>query len=211
MNSMFKTLSVAMAIVAAVMPLVGRGTQEPPQQNSTEKISDAPTYLPGEQTGAWFFPPMLYSIGEPALFEAAKNTSTNSYRLCLFSSVPLREIMVRLVINPNGDGQVISAVSAKGQSTDFERKTLPASAADIERLLLLLEKNEFWTMPSTEQRPSQPRVYELDGSLWLVEGARGGSFHYVFRQNPKSGKFRELAYELLGNLGKIDGFVGSAR
>ena len=42
----------------------------------------------------------------------------------------------------------------------------------------------------------------MDGSYWTVEGVHEGSFHYVYRQNPKPSAVTEIACSLAMDLAK---------
>jgi hypothetical protein len=45
-------------------------------------------------------------------------------------------------------------------------------------------------------------VYVLDGSCWMVEGVNKGSFHYVYRRNPKPSPITEIGCYLAKDLAK---------
>jgi len=182
--------------------------QQSPIQNS---VSDAPVYLP-DQTEASIMPVFLYSLREPSLLEAAKDASVITFRMSYFSPQPERVIVVRLVVNADGSGQIISAVSSSGKSDEFRNAKLSVSAADVQNFLALVEKVKFWSMPSVEKKVEKKneggrKTYVLDGAWWMVEGVRNGSFHYVFRRNPEITSFTEVGRDLVNNLAKIDNSV----
>ena len=133
-----------------------------------------------------------------------------------FSPVPTREIVVRLVVHGDGSGQITSAVSS-GETSEVTRTQDEVSVADVNKLLQLFEKDEFWSMSSSEL-PEQKtdrtgrKAYVFDGSSWLLEGVHAGSFHYVYRPNPKPSPFTEIACFLANDLTKSsDPVIGDRR
>jgi hypothetical protein len=113
--------------------------------------------------------------------------------------------VVRLVVNADGSGQTISAVSSSGKSDEFKNTKVSVSASDVQKFLQLVEKVGFWSMPSIEKKNEGGRkMYVFDGAWWMVEGVRNKSFHYVFRRNPGSSSFTEIGRDLAKNLAKID-------
>lgn len=122
--------------------------------------------------------------------------------------MPVREIAVRLVINSDGSGQITSAVSSRAAS-GVKRTRNDVSIGDVNKLLQLLAKVEFWSISSNEDDEKEidaagRKVYVLDGSYWMVEGVHEGSFHYVYRQSPKPSPITEIACSLAKDLAKPD-------
>jgi hypothetical protein len=183
----------------------GADFQQSPTQDSMHSTSDAPVYLPPGQTEASILTVFLYSLSEPSLLEAAKDASVISFRMSYFSPQPGKVIVVRLVVNADGSGQTISAVSSSGKSDEFKNTKVSVSASDVQKFLQLVEKVGFWSMPSIEKKNEGGRkMYVFDGAWWMVEGVRNKSFHYVFRRNPGSSSFTEIGRDLAKNLAKID-------
>jgi len=177
-----------------------------PTQDTTRLTSNAPVYFSPDQTHIPLAYAALASLREPSLFEAAKDTSVVAFRMSYFSPVPTREVAVRLVVNADGSGQVTSAVSS-GVPTEITRNQNTVSGADVNKLLQLLAKVEFWSMSSIEDADQKTdatgrKAYVMDGSFWMVEGVREGSFHYVSRSNPRQGPFMEIACYLAKDLAK---------
>src|ERR1700730_17529975 len=106
-------------LAMALCMIAFKDFQQSPAQDSTHSTSDAPVYLPPDPTGASILPVFLYSLGEPSLLEASNVTSVPSFRMTFFSPQPERVIMVRLVVNRDGSGQIISAVSSLGKADEF--------------------------------------------------------------------------------------------
>ena len=120
--------------------------------------------------------------------------------------MPERELAVRLIINSDGSGQITSAVSS-GAASGVRRTQNDVAIADVNKLLQLLAKVEFWSMSSTGDDEKKTdaagrKSYVMDGSYWMVEGVHQGSFHYVYRQNPEPGAVTEIACYLAKELTK---------
>ena len=194
---------VAFCVTASMQ--VRTGGQQSPSQDSTRPTYDAPVYLPPGSDEAMILTSVLGPLREPSFLEAASNASALSFRWTYFSFVPVREIVVRLDVNADGSGQITRAVSSLGKSTEFTRMNESVSAADVGKFLNLVEFDGFWSMSSSEEKKvGRDKVYVFDGSCWMVEGLRSGSFHYVFRRNPKPSSFTEVGRYLVKNLAKID-------
>jgi hypothetical protein len=199
-----KLLLLLMPCMTA-LTIADAGPKRSTAQGSTQSTSNAPVYFPAEQTHIPLTYAALVSLGEPSLFEAAKNTSVFSFRVSYFSPVPEREIAVRLVINSDGSGQITSAVSL-GAASGVKRTQNSVSAADINKLLQLLAKVEFWSISSAEEKTDAAgrKVSVMDGSFWMVEGVHEGSFRYIYRQSPKPSPITEIACNLATDLAKPD-------
>jgi|SRR5579863_2284828 len=188
--------------------VAGTGSRPSPAQGWQQSPSGAPVYLPPGQTGTPILCAILAYFSEPSLLEATKDASVLSFRVSYFSPVPVREIAVRLVVNADGSGQITSAVSS-GEASGVKRTQNNVSVADVNKLLQLLAKVGFWSMSSTEDTERKTdsadrKQYVVDGSFWMVEGVHEGSFHYVYRQNPKQSPITEIACNLAKDLAKPD-------
>ena len=202
-----KSLLLLMPCMAA-LAITGVGSWQSTAPGSTQSTSHAPVYFPPEETHIPLTYAALASLNEPSLFEAAKDTSVFSFRVSYFSPVPKREIAVRLVINSGGSGQITSAVSS-GAASGVKRTQNSVSVADVNKLLQLLAKVEFWSISSNESDETKidaagRKVYVMDGSYWMVEGVHEGSFHYVYRHSPKPSPITEIACSLAKDLAKSD-------
>jgi hypothetical protein len=119
-------------------------------------------------------------------------------------------VTVRLAVNADGSGQITSAVvslKSTGQFARVERAKGSVSAADVGKLMQLVEKAGFWSMHSTEPKSNGDtgrKVYVLDPTDWVVEAVRSGSFHYVFRQGPAPTPITEIGRYLAKDLAKLD-------
>ena len=171
-----------------------------------------PIYLPPEARNAQLIPLILYPWREPSLFEAARDASVHAFRISYLSLEPENREVARLVIGPDGTGQIVSTFLRPDFPPPFGRRTSDVSAEEVARFLQLIVKDGFWSMTAEpEEYKTQPlrRVYTFDGAVWMLEGVEGGSFHYAFRRNPEPA-FRELA-GYFGHLAKLPLFPGSSR
>jgi hypothetical protein len=186
----------------------GVGYKRGAVQDSTQSTSSTPHYFPPAQTSTPVFSVILPHLGEPSLFEAAKGANVVSFRASYFSPEPTREVAVRLIVNVDGSGQITAAVST-GTKSGVKKTKNDVSIAEVNKLLQLLAKVEFWSIASTEDDGKKTaaagrKAYVMDGSYWMVEGVHGDLFHYVYRQNPKPSPITEIACNLAKDLAKPD-------
>ncbi len=191
-----------LCVTALTFP--GSGSQRSPAKASTPSTSDGPVYLPSGQSDAALMPMVLYSLGEPSLLEAAKDANFLSFRVSYISFPSTRQVAVRLLVNTDGSGQIVSAVKS-GEEKEVERTKGNVSVPDVKKFLQLIEKSGFWSMSSIDQKTDEVgrRTYTFDGTLWLLEGVGNGSFHYVYRRNPAPSPFKEVGRYLVENLTKL--------
>jgi len=201
-----------LTLCMTVLAMSGICSRQTPAQSSTQSTFDPSVYLPPGpgQRDAAVLALILHSLDEPSLLEASKEASVRSFRVSYFSNVPLNEIAVHLVVNSDGGGQITSAISRDGKRVKRTANSL--SATDVEKFLQLVDKVGFWLMASIEK--TEPKTdqaghttYVLDGSWWMVEGVRDGSFHYVYRRNPRPSPFTEIAHYVEKDLAKLDDSV----
>lgn len=190
--------------------------EEPTEKTSTPRNSTNdqrqppngfPIYLPSGQTDASVFIAILPHLGEPSLLDAAKDGTVRAFRVSFFSPVPTNEVAVRLTVNPDGSGKINVAVLS-GNETLVKRTTNDVSSDDVDRFLTLVNEAKFWTTAATETEPNENatnrKAYVLDGGFWMLEGVQNGSYHYVFRRNPKSTSMTEIGCYLAKHLVKTD-------
>lgn len=196
----FKLLFAVALCMTALMPL-GADIQQSHSSDSTRSTSDAPFYFPPDLPMSSFFSQYLGFVGEPSLLETSKNTSVVSYRLSWLGGQTGRVVAVRLIVNSDGGGEVISEV-VSGSPSVVRKGSNVVSASDIQRFLQLVEDGKFWSLRSTEQS----RGHELDGTFWIVEGVRNGSYRCVYRRSPdeKPSQFSEIGRYLAKDLAKLD-------
>jgi hypothetical protein len=89
-----------------------------------------------------------------------------------------------------GDGKVSVDTASPPVVEEHARALTAAEAASLRGALA---DARFWSMP-----PADPRPAGLDGTVWVMEGARGGLYHAVDRWEP--GERGDAAYRALGAL-----------
>jgi hypothetical protein len=210
LTALYKSLTVLLLLTLCMTALTValRGSPQSPTQGLRQPTPSAPAYFPAGETDASIFSPILASLCEPSLSEAAKDPSILSFRASFFSPVPTRELTVRLVVNVDGGGQIKSSVSA-GAATGIKRTQTSVSAEDVDKFLQLAEKAGFWSMSSTDDTKQKTdsagrKVHVMDGALWMMEGVRRGSFHYVYRRNPNPNPILAIECYLTKDLSKQD-------
>ena len=68
----------------------------------------------------------------------------------------------------------------------------PLRADEWDRFLSLLDRAQFWSLPTVDGRPMAN-----DGASWLLEGTRASNYRVVDRQSPMDGLYREACLYLL--------------
>jgi hypothetical protein len=204
----FKTALIVALSLQAVVAATAFGTKQDATKPSPQAPAFQPAYFPVAETGGSLLSQTLFSLGEPSLLEASKDPSVRSFRLSIFSSVPIHGIAVRLVINPDGSGKINAAV-AGGKTSEIKRIERNVSVADVEKFLSLVDKARFWSMTSGDSDPTADskgrRAYVMDGSEWMLEGVQKSSYHCVFRSNPNpQSSYVEVARYLSKDLAKLD-------
>jgi hypothetical protein len=186
-------------LLITAISFLGAGFNHDAAKGSTQRSSDGRQYFPPGPSPASSLCATLHFLGEPSLFEAAKDVNVVALRASYFAPVPTHGIAVRLVVNADGSGQLTSAILMDGNS-GVKRAQNDVSAAEVARLLQLLAKSDFWSIPSivAEQRTDAAghKLYVIDGPHWMVEAVHQGSFHYVYRYSPKTNPVAEIACAL---------------
>jgi hypothetical protein len=138
---------------------------------------------------------------EPSLFELRSEKD-----LCIYRFLWLRTfhnpIAVRLIVNNDGSGQLISSVLSGAGGFDpgdiAETIEKVVSAENVQSFELALSRLGFWDLHFTEEAKG------LDGASWIIEGVKDGKYHLVDRWCPK-GLFKQTALLLVEFAGiKVD-------
>ncbi len=146
----------------------------------------------GDQFLASWYAHELEVLEEPSLLEMAKNPVCESYRF-LWLRTFHNPVAVRLDVRDDGIG-VITTKVASGAS-GFPRKDVhliesmsrPLTPDETRAFLLQVGKGSFWSLAShVEDRTG------MDGSEWIIEGAKDGKYHVVTRWSPDEGEIHEL-------------------
>jgi hypothetical protein len=147
---------------------------------------------------------ILRAIGEPSLLDAAKNKSSDSYRL-LWLRTFNRPIAIRLTIRRDGTGQLMGAEMTGKSGFDLGvvaiTEIVEISQDQMHQFQDLLQTTEYWSMPTADVRLHEERI--RDGTEWILEGERDGRYHVVARTSPRNGTYRDACLYLL-KLSKIE-------
>lgn len=190
-----------------VLTIVVLGSARGSSQGSAQSNPKAPVYFPPDQISTPIAQMVLASLGEPSLFEASKDMSVVAFRLSYFAPVPGLRGAVRLVVNADASGLVIVSAISSGAGAEIKRNQNSVSATEVNKLLQLVSRAEFWSMSGIET-PDQKtdaagrKPYLMDGAFLTVEGVHQGLFHYVSRRYPEPGPITEIACYLGKDLAK---------
>lgn len=140
-----------------------------------------------EFTESWYARE-LYALGEKPLWPVSTNET--QYRFTWLRSFH-QPVTVTLV--PMSDGTGLLGLRA----TDNHRgrltidKSLAVTPDEVAKALALIEQAQFWRMPT------ESSVRGLDGSEWILEGTRNGSYHMVTRWCAGKTPFGIAAFRLI--------------
>ena len=143
----------------------------------------------------------LAAMKEPSLFSLRTEKNSCVYRFLWLRSFH-KPIAVRLIVNNDGSGNLISTViSSKGGyelGAISESNEKRVSAEDVRSFEHGLSNLCFWDLPSYE------KVIAVDGAQWIIEAVKDGNYHVVDRWCP-GGLYGETAFFLVELSGiKVD-------
>jgi hypothetical protein len=140
------------------------------------------------QASSWY-PYELRVLGEPSLYDLSANPSNQSYRfLWLRTFDP--PVAVRLDVNADGTGTVVTKIGdGKAGYPTTIKKVVEIDRHDLTReqvqaFAALVDKDRFWWLESDEPAPAGKA--RNDGSEWVIEAVRNGSYNVVARWSPGS-------------------------
>jgi len=185
-------------------------TAIPLHVTSTSHTSQSPantqTYFPKGADGfSGFFSSYLSYFGEPSLLAAAHDPGTLSYRFECLSAQNGYVLVIRLYINSDGTPAVIR-IEQSGTPPVIRRAQNGLSTEDFKKFTQLVERAEFWSMPSLEtaEHARNGRTpYKMDADIVVFEGVRNGNYHAVLRRGYEPNPFTELVVFLARNLANV--------
>jgi hypothetical protein len=123
---------------------------------------------------------VLRSFEEPPLMKGTSDGKSAIYRLVLLPSMRNTTLMIRLSVNPDGTGALLSKTGQTERNGPKHIKTVTRSlsAEQMSKFLKLLEKSDFWNLLTEDQQRG------FDGEEWLLEGAEPSKYHVVDRWSP---------------------------
>lgn len=141
-----------------------------------------------------WFSKYLWRMQEPSLADLSRRSDFHGYRF-LWLPTFHEPVCIRLEIDPKGAG-VLTLKKTSGQGGYFpgklvvnESRALPRQTADS--FLKHLGQARFWGAGIARVEQG------LDGSEWIIEGAKSRCFRVKHEWSPKTGAFREAALFLL--------------
>jgi hypothetical protein len=146
----------------------------------------------------------LRAMREPSLWELSKDTSTQSYRF-LWLRTFHHPVSARLEVAKDGSAQLfVKVLSGQGgyePGHAILNRNIKVSNDAVDHFLELLQKADFWNLPTEQQ---ETNVVGVDGAQWIMEGVLDGQYHVVDRWSPDDGPFRKAALFLAINLGDLN-------
>jgi hypothetical protein len=131
-------------------------------------------YLPDELPGNAWYSKILDGMNEPSLFERKSDRNVVSFRFLWLRSFH-NPIAVRIEETPNGiKGRLVRLDGRSGYHPGqvAEEREFLMTAEQWKTFEQLISTAGFWGM-------SSPEYPGFDGSEWIIEGLRGGTYHVV--------------------------------
>jgi hypothetical protein len=146
----------------------------------------------------------LKALREPSLWELSKVPTTETYRFLWLRSFD-RPISVRIDIATDGTSVVTTKIAngAGGGKPGklVKRRTRTLTKQETDFVLDRIRESGFWGL-ETYLKPD-PRVINLDGAQWILEGTKEGKYHLTDRWSPKDGPVRDMGIFMLIDLAKL--------
>jgi hypothetical protein len=114
-----------------------------------------------------------------------------------------RTFVLRLQIAKDRTGELFVKETDSTGTVILMEKRERVSSAEIDRFLEVVERGDFWKLPTREQADK----YINDGSYWFIEGTSQGKYHMVYRRAPDSGPFTEIGRCLVKDLARLPNSV----
>ncbi len=171
---------------------------------------ETPRFFPVGVFGGWdggrtagYFAWYLRSMAEKPMPECVGPEHPQVYRALVLPPYGSR-LLVRLSMTAGGSAELTAKV---GQSDCHPEvlivdKTMEVSKADVESFLKHLNDATFWSMPT--EKPFDLHHTVMGGVVWLIEGAKAGEYHVVYRPESELGPLKDSAVFLTVRLGKLD-------
>ena len=179
-----RTIGMAAITILVGSALVASG-QEKPQPNYYEE--------------------QLQALKETSIGNLPSEGVTQSYRL-LWLRTFHHPVVVRVDVLSDGTGRVrIKETSGQGGyapgkliKNDGRKLTQQETQWFVDRM----QESGFWDLPSNEKQAENEII--LDGATWVVEGKKGGQYHFLERYAPTcSDKVRNIGLMMLLDMAKL--------
>jgi hypothetical protein len=145
----------------------------------------------------------LHLMGEKPLVETAGPRARQVYRLLVDTRPYGIPVVMRLLIAPDGTGEVIGKIGHSPRFPDVltVNRIATVSQAEIDEFLKLLADSGFWSMPVFET--IDPHHVMMGEPGWMFEGEKEGSYHVVCR-GTSSLAYVKKAVMFLVDVSKLD-------
>jgi hypothetical protein len=155
-------------------------------------------YFPPDFPSNWYVGD-LRALKESSLWEASKMQKTQSYRFLWLRSFN-HSIAIRIDVNADGTSSLIEKMTGGVTGHPgklIQNRTITLNHEETDLFLERVERSEFWKLQLPSEGPG------VDGTRWIMEGARNGKYHIVDQWSPKHGEIRGLALYMIEGLAKI--------
>lgn len=142
---------------------------------------------PGGDFMVQWYSSVLYALAEKPLWPADPKSA--AYRFIWMRSFH-DQVSITMDVQPGGSGQLRLQVLGR-IPRKLESRTESLSKAQVQGVLALIEKAEFWKM-ETEGGP-----HGNDGAEWVLEGVQAGQYHIVTRWDARTTVFGKALLEML--------------
>lgn len=163
-----------------------------PYQTDILRETDMATFVLGWYSG------QLRALNEPLIFDQKNDTIYRFTWLRTFH----HPVAIRVQKNKNKIQLTWKMSNGAGGYSPGELvvdKTTELSTAEWKEFQKLIDKIEYWDMPTNEQSD----ITGTDGSQWIIEGVQNGKYNVVDRWTPRNSTYQELGMFLI-NLTDLD-------
>lgn len=161
-------------------------------QTDVLRATDMATFVLGWYSG------QLRALNEPLIFDLKSETIYRFTWLRTFH----HPVVIR--VQKNKDKILLTWKMSDGAGGYSPGKlivdeTTELSSDEWNEFQKLLDKIEYWNMPTNEQSD----IMGTDGSQWIIEGVQNGKYNVVDRWTPRNSTYQELGMFLI-NLTDLD-------
>jgi hypothetical protein len=145
----------------------------------------------------------LKALDEPSLWELSQHDKQVLVYRFLWLRTFDHPISVRVMISPNGAGNVVIKVSngagGYGPGHLVQNESRALTTTDVADLMARIQSTDFWKIPTAESM----KGVGMDGAEWVLEGVSDGNYHVVTRWSPEKGSYRKLCLFFIHDLARL--------
>jgi hypothetical protein len=142
----------------------------------------------------------LQALDEPSLWALSKTQVGQSYRF-LWLRTFHHPAAIRIDVSADGTSQLTVRMCSGAGGYDpghlIQNDKTALTKQQTDWFLGKIEENGFWKLTSGDPSPGGN-----DGSQWIIEGVKNGSYHMVDRWTPRDGPVRIIGLLMLNDLAK---------